>query len=130
MTLSIEGYLAEAGESLGAAELLHSQGYYGYAVSRTYYAMFYLAQAFLLERGQGFSKHSAVISAFGRDIARHDIVPRHFHHYLIEGQNARLLADYRGTPITSEEAQAQIDNGREMLEFTRQYFAGKQSAGS
>lgn len=125
MTLSIEGYLAGAADSLDAAELLLSEGFPGYAASRAYYAMFYLAQAFLLEQGQDYSKHSAVISAFGRDLAKTDTVPRYFHRYLIEGQTTRLLADYRGAPISDEEAQIQIDRGREFLEFTRQYFAGK-----
>jgi len=128
MTLSIEGYLAGASDSLDAAELLLSEGFAGYAASRAYYAMFYLAQAFLLEPGRDYSKHSAVISAFGRDLAKTDIVPRHFHRYLIEGQTARLLADYRGAPISDEEAQIQVDRAREFLEFTRQYFAGKSSA--
>lgn len=130
MTLSTEIHLKGAAESLDAAELLLAEGFAGIAASRAYYAMFYLAQAFLLERGQEYSKHAGVISAFGRDIAKSETVPRIFHRYLIDGQTSRLLADYRGEPITDEEAQLQIDRGREMLEFARQYFASNRSTGS
>ena len=127
MSLSIEIHLKGAADSLDAAELLLSEDFPGIAASRAYYAMFYLAEAFLLEQGQEYSKHAGVISACGRDIAKNEKVPRIFHRYLIDGQTARLLADYRGEPITDGEAQLQIDRGREMLEFARQYFAGKAS---
>lgn len=105
--------------------MLLSEGFAGYAASRAYYAMFYLAEAFLSTRGLAFSKHSGVISAFGREFAGPGIIPAHFHRYLIRAGELRLLADYRGAPISDEEAQIQIDRGREFLEFTRQYFAGK-----
>ncbi|MBI4830274.1 MAG: HEPN domain-containing protein [Candidatus Lindowbacteria bacterium] len=48
----------KARESLDAAKLLESQGYLDFAVSRAYYAMFYVAEAFLLGEGLTFSKHS------------------------------------------------------------------------
>lgn len=128
MNQSVDSYLTQAGDSLDAAELLLSEGFAGYAASRAYYAMFYLAEAFLSTRGLAFSKHSGVISAFGREFAGPGIIPAHFHRYLIRAGELRLLADYRGAPISDEEAQIQIDRGREFLEFTRQYFARKSSA--
>lgn len=128
MTLSIETHLRNATESVAAAELLFSKGFVGFAASRAYYAMFYLAEAFLLERGQEFTKHTGVIGAFGRDLAKHDIVPQRFHRYLIDGQTARLLADYRGESLTADEALLQIERAREMLEFAQQYFAGQPPA--
>jgi uncharacterized protein (UPF0332 family) len=90
--------------------------------------MFYLAEAFLLEQGQEFTKHTGVIGAFGRDLAKHGLVPQRFHRYLIDGQAARLLADYRGEPLTADEALLQIDRAHEMLDFAQQYFAGKASS--
>lgn len=125
MTQSIDSYLGHAGDSLDAAELLFSEDFAAYAASRAYYAMFYLAEAFLSTRGLAFSKHSSVISAFGREFAKSGIVPTHFHRYLIRAGEIRLLADYRGAPISGEEAQIQIDRGREFLEFARHYFTGK-----
>lgn len=50
--------LEDARDNIRAARLLADQGLYGIAVSRAYYAMFYVAQAFLLGDGMAFSKHS------------------------------------------------------------------------
>ncbi len=125
MTQSIDDHLRQAEDSLAAAELLLSEGFAGYAAARAYYGMFYVAQAFLSIRGLASSKHSGVVGMFGHEFARSGVVPAHFHRYLIRAGEVRLLADYRGTPITDEEAQTQIDRAREMLTFARQYFAGR-----
>ena len=127
MTQSIDDYLRQAEDSLTAAELLLSEDFAGYAAARAYYGMFYVAQAFLATRGLASSEHSGVVGMFGHEFAKSGVLPEHFHRYLIRAGQLRLLADYRGTPITDEEAQTQIDRGREMLEFARQYFAGKSS---
>ena len=65
MTEDQKDLLEEARDSISAAELLLSGGFPGYAVSRAYYAMFYVAEAFLEGLGLSFSKHSAVIAALG-----------------------------------------------------------------
>ncbi len=53
--------LKKASDSLQAAQLLTDQGYHDFAMSRAYYAMFYIAQAFLVGEGLTFSKHSIQI---------------------------------------------------------------------
>ncbi len=62
MTSEQMSLLKKAGTGLQAAKLLAEQGFYEIAVSRSYYVMFYVAQAFLLGDGLSFSKHSAVIA--------------------------------------------------------------------
>lgn len=47
MTSSIEALLAKARESIAAAQLLIKDGYFDFAASRAYYAMFYAASALL-----------------------------------------------------------------------------------
>ena len=54
--------LLKAQQSLEAAKLLLTNNYPDYATSRAYYAMFYIAEAFLEGKGLSFSKHSAVIA--------------------------------------------------------------------
>jgi uncharacterized protein (UPF0332 family) len=56
--------LEKARNSLAAAKWLLEGAYPDFAASRVYYAMFYIAQAFLEGEGMAFSKHSAVIAAF------------------------------------------------------------------
>ncbi len=82
----------KARDSLKAARLLAANGLLDFAASRAYYAMFYVAEAFLLERGQSFSRHSAVIAAFGEQFAKAGLVPVEFHRYLLKAQESRNVA--------------------------------------
>ncbi len=102
--------LEEARESVGAAELLLDGGYAGYAASRAYYAMFHVAEAFLEGEEMSFSKHSAVIAAFGRDFAHAGKVPVEFHRFLLQAQEYRHSADYGPYgAVTPKRAQEQIE---------------------
>ena len=62
--------LNKAQESLEDANLLLDEGYYDFAASRTYYAMYYTAEALLLARGLSFSSHAAVIANSGKNMRR------------------------------------------------------------
>jgi uncharacterized protein (UPF0332 family) len=84
-----QGLLTKARRSLAAARRLAADGDLDFAVSRAYYAMFYIAQAFLLGRGLRFSKHSAVIAAFGQEFAGDDETLRGFHHGIIEARRSQ-----------------------------------------
>ena len=97
---------------------------YSFAASRAYYTMFYAAQALLLEDGLSFSKHSAVISAFGVRFAKTERVPPHFHRYLIRAQEARTLGDYSTKPVDQEESAEQIRRAEEFLEMAERVLAG------
>lgn len=89
-----ERLIIKAKSSLAAAQTLADQGFYDFAASRAYYTMFYIAEAFLWEKGFEFSSHAAVISAFGREIAQPGIVPKEFHRFLIDAQDKRTQGDY------------------------------------
>ncbi|WP_242041241.1 HEPN domain-containing protein [Leptolyngbya sp. FACHB-261] len=65
MTPEQQALLDKAHRSLVAAQSLIERGFYDFAVSRAYYAMFYIAEALLDLEGLSFSSHAAVISAFG-----------------------------------------------------------------
>jgi uncharacterized protein (UPF0332 family) len=106
----------DARDSIKAARILQQNLYPGYAASRAYYAMFYLAQAFLEGEGLAFSRHSAVIAAFGQHFARTGRVPAHFHKYLIEAQALRQSGDYgQRHAVTLQQAQTQIERAEEFL---------------
>lgn len=101
--------LEEARDSIEAAELLLQNMYPGYAAARAYYAMFYIAQAFLEGEGLSFSKHSAVIAAFGQHFAKTGKVPTEFHRYLIEAQALRQSGDYgQRNAVLLSDAEEQI----------------------
>ena len=81
-------------ESLTAAELLEREGYHDFAVSRGYYAMFYMTEAVLLCLGMSFSKHAAVVAAFGQHLVQPGHVPQHLHRYLLDALDLRMVGDY------------------------------------
>lgn len=109
--------LEEARDNVRAARLLTDQGLYGIAVSRAYYAMFYVAQAFLLGDGMAFSKHSGVIAAFGQCFTNVGRVPKSLHRILIAAEKLRITSDYgRVRTITAEQAEKQIAHAEEFLE--------------
>ena len=116
MTQDERDLLLKARESISAASVLLESGYPDFAASRAYYAMFYVAEAFLDTEGLAFSKHSAVISAFGRDFVNTDRVPRELHAWIIEAQAWRHTADYGPRQyVEPEVAKLQIERARQFL---------------
>jgi len=121
MTEDQQELLEEALDSITAAKLLLENMYPGYAAARAYYAMFYLAQAFLEGESLAFSKHSAVIAAFGQHFARTGRVPSHYHRYLIEAQALRQSGDYgQRNTVSLEQANTQIERAESFLELAQQ----------
>jgi uncharacterized protein (UPF0332 family) len=82
MSAEIEELLERARQSQKAAAQLLRGGFINFAASRTYYAMFYTAQAVLLTKNLSFSSHSAVIAAFGKEFAKTNLLNPEFHRYL------------------------------------------------
>jgi uncharacterized protein (UPF0332 family) len=108
--------LGKARDSLQAGKLLSREGYADFAASRAYYPMLYAAQALLLERGLSFSKHTAVIGAFGREFAKSGSLDVKYHRYLIDAQDFRNLGDYgAGSALTADQAKQVIDWAAEFL---------------
>jgi uncharacterized protein (UPF0332 family) len=108
--------LLKAKQSLEAAKLLLANNYPDYATSRAYYTMFYIAEAFLEGEGLSFSKHSAVIAAFGREFARPQRVQPDFHRFLIEAQELRTTGDYgQLNAVRTDQATEQIDRAESFL---------------
>jgi uncharacterized protein (UPF0332 family) len=99
-----EALLRKASGRIRSAKILVAEGDYDSAVSRAYYAMFYVAEALLLSKGLAYSKHSAVIAAFGREFAKAGVLPVELHAYLREASEARNVADYQADSELTEEA--------------------------
>ena len=80
---TIEALIEKAERSLKAAKDLFSEEYYDFAISRAYYTMFYCAQALIFTKNLSFSKHSALISAFGKEFIKTGIFPKNFRNTLL-----------------------------------------------
>lgn len=123
MTEAQSGLLRKARRTIQSARLLLADGDYDGAVSRTYYAMFYVAQALLLSKGLTFSKHSAVISAFGKEFAKTGAIPPEYHGYLADAQEARNTGDYQiVSHVTEEETRRHIAHAERFLEMGEKFL--------
>lgn len=105
MKPEVMALLKKARQNADAATLLRAKEYWDFSASRAYYAMFYAAEALLLEKGMSFSSHSAVIAAFGKEFAKSGALDPKLHRFLIDGQDLRNAGDYDvGTPVAGAQA--------------------------
>ena len=74
-----EKLLAKASRAIDAAKLLLQAGDADFAAGRAYYAMFYVAEALLAEKGRRFRRHSAVQAAYGDEFAKPAVLDPQFH---------------------------------------------------
>ena len=106
----IQALIEKARRYLRSVELLIQDGDYDSAVSRSYYAMFYSAQAALLKKKMTFTSHKAVISAFGRYFVKTGIFEKRLGRDLNIIFDERQLGDYESNFSISE------DNARHTFE--------------
>lgn len=90
----INSLIKRAERYLLSAEILITEGDYESSVSRTYYAMFYLAQAALLSKGLTYSSHKMIISAFGENFIKSNILPKELGRSLNRAFDKRQIGDY------------------------------------
>ncbi|MCB1189939.1 MAG: HEPN domain-containing protein [Leptospiraceae bacterium] len=86
--------LEKAYQSIKAAEILLKTNHPSFSASRSYYTMFYIAEALLLSKNLSFSKHSAVIANFGKEFIKTGVIESKFHRYLIDAFEIRSIGDY------------------------------------
>ncbi|MGK7933913.1 MAG: HEPN domain-containing protein [Microcystaceae cyanobacterium] len=78
-----------------------------------------MASAFLEGKGLAFSKHSAVIAAFGKYFIKTSDFPKDYHRNLINAEKTRCSADYSTIfTVTREEAQQYISQAEDFFNYT------------
>jgi uncharacterized protein (UPF0332 family) len=119
----ISEIIEKARLSLKAAKDLLNDGYPDFSASRSYYAMFYAAEAILLTRNLSFSKHKAVISAFGKEFAKTGIFSYDLHRYISDAFDIRQAGDYGPIgSVNEEKAQSLIEQAKEFIEKIEEYL--------
>ncbi|MFQ6062350.1 MAG: HEPN domain-containing protein [Methanosarcinales archaeon] len=122
----IASLIERARKYLKSAENLLEDGDYESSVSRTYYAMFYSAEAMLLTEGLSFSSHRGVISAFGERFVKTGIFPRDMGRELNRAFEKRQLGDYGYTfVISKDEAKEILEHGKDFTEKIVQHLKGR-----
>lgn len=117
-------YLQEKSKrSLNAAKDLHAKGNYDFAISRVYYAMFYIAEALLLMKEKNYSSHSALIAGFFENYIRNGLLQRKFHSILSEAYGLREKVDYDWDHLPSKDTSQRILlKCEEFFEATERFF--------
>ncbi len=94
MNESTAKLLDKAARAILAGESLLTGGHLEAAASRAYYALFYVAEALLDERGLHFRKHGGVHAAFGEHFAKSGLLDPRYHRVLLAAFSKRITADY------------------------------------
>jgi len=124
MTPETQALLRLAGQSIVAAETPLRQGLFRFSAARSYYTMFYCAQALHLSGGRSFSKHAAVIAGFGRHFVKTALFDKKFHDHLRKAFRDRQRGDYEAMREVSEEtARLALRRSREFLAATKAYLS-------
>jgi len=97
MTPEQRQLLAKGERNLAVARRLATDGDYDVAVSRAYYAMFYVAKATVVNTGRKFSKHHGVHQAFWEQWIKPGRVAATLHRALTKAFDQRLTSDYEET---------------------------------
>ncbi|MBU4225115.1 MAG: HEPN domain-containing protein [Chloroflexi bacterium] len=86
--------LAKALDTIQGAEGLLDMGKAEIAAGRAYYAMFYVAEALLYEKGLQFGRHGQVIAAYGKEFAKTMELDPKYHRWLRAAFDTRISGDY------------------------------------
>jgi len=119
----IEQLIHKSQRSFKAGQLLCDNGDYDFAVSRIYYALFYLAEALLLTKNLTFSKHAAVISGFYKNFIKTSIFKKELHKLLHEAFEARQEGDYLcEIAVSQESVQDMIKRSKKFMTLVQAYL--------
>jgi uncharacterized protein (UPF0332 family) len=119
----ITALLDKAARSFNAAERLLPTADVDFAVSRTYYGCFYIAEALLLDEGLSFSTHAAVIGEYGRLFAKTRKLDQRFHRLLMASFSLRQSAEYTTDfDLGDDDVRGMIEEGRAFLDAARGYM--------
>lgn len=115
--MSAPDAIARAERYLRTAELLVEDGDYASSVSRSYYAMFYVARALLREKDSTPKTHSGLRNQFGLHFVKEGSLPERFAQMLNDAEELRTLAEYAEEfVITRDDAEATLRDAEEFVE--------------
>ena len=112
--------MAKAYRALASAKLLHDSGDVDGACNRAYYAMFDAARAALLSiqapvPAEVARTHSGLIAAFSLHLVKPGKIAIEHGRSLNKVEDLRLIADYRGDPVTLENAAWALEQATNFL---------------
>lgn len=120
-------YIENAQEMLAAAKVNLDNDFYATVVNRSYYAVFYAANALLATLGEARSKHSGVISVFRQRFIKTGELPAELSEIYGDLMNSRQSGDYDlNTRIEMETARELLEKARRFVDEMEQWLRRNQ----
>ena len=118
--------LEKAERAIHSAENTMADGDFDFAVSRVYYAMFYVASALLGEKDLYFNKHGGVHGAFGQHFVKTGEFDAIYQRWPVTTFSQRIIGDYGATSdFILEDVQEIIGQAQEFLKAAQNYLKTK-----
>ena len=116
-------YVEHAQQMLQVADHNLADGFYGSAINRAYYAIFYAANALLATQGLSRSKHSGVIAAFRQHFVKPGLVEVEYGKAYGRVMDDRHTSDYDvEATIEPGRAQTDIEDARSFVHRVERYL--------
>ena len=120
MTQEVRGLMNKSKHAIKVAQDLLIQGYPSDSASKSYYAIFYAAQALLKSAGIDVVKHSAVESALGFHFVKTGKIEQKYHRILLDARKLREIADYDiQEEVVRHQAAAKIHEAKDFLKLVQ-----------
>jgi uncharacterized protein (UPF0332 family) len=117
----IDLYMEHAREMLEVAAHNIADGFWGSAINRAYYAIFYAANALLATRGLARSKHSGVIAAFRERFVKSGLIEVEYSDIYGRVMDNRRVSDYEiEIPVDAEAAEKDLSDAQRFVERVEQ----------
>lgn len=117
--MSVESFRTKSRNALATARSSLAAGDFDAAVNRAYYAMFDLARAALAYEGaldfESSRKHKTVLSRLSEHFVRSGRLDRRFGGDINAAFEQRAIADYEGTMMRREHAEAAVRSAEESV---------------
>jgi uncharacterized protein (UPF0332 family) len=118
----MKDFIEKTEKYLTTAEHALDLGGYDSCVSRSYYAMFFMAEAVLLTKNLSAS-HKGVISLFGEHFIKTGIFERDLGKALNDAYDKRLVGDYGiGFIVTKEEAKDLLEIAQDFVQKLKNHL--------
>lgn len=125
--MNAQDLMTKARRALASADKLLQDGDNDGACNRAYYAMFDSARAALITSKAPVppeiaKTHSGLIAAFSLHLVKPGLFPVELGRAFNRTEDLRLVADYKGDPITEEEALWALQHAKTFLEEVEKRF--------
>ena len=121
--------MTKAQRALASSITLLQDGDGDGACNRAYYAMFDAARAALIASKAPVppeiaKTHSGLIAAFSLHLVKTDLFPKELGRSFNKAEDLRLVADYKGDPISLEDAQWTVQQAQAFVEQVEIRYMG------